>query len=147
MPKPIPEATRRAITNDIRAGQKSRAAIARDHGVSPATVGNIAKQAGIEQPFDRTLTKRATESAQADLASRQSKLAGELLDDVDLLRRAARNRIGNMGDDPELRGMRNAYTALGIAVDKAVKLAEAQRGDDHSDVDGWLRHMLDGGGS
>ncbi len=38
MPAPIPEHTKQAILADIRAGQKSRAQIARDHGVSVGSV-------------------------------------------------------------------------------------------------------------
>lgn len=69
MPPRLPDDKRAAILADIKAAQKSRAQIGRDHGVSGWTVGNIAKEAQIEGAFSRENTQNATAAAQADSRS------------------------------------------------------------------------------
>lgn len=75
MPR-IPDDTRDAVLAAIRAGQHSRAAIARQYGVSRASVTNIAQQAGVIDAFDRSATQKATAAAQADHHQRLALLAG-----------------------------------------------------------------------
>src|SRR5690606_29394390 len=79
LPAPIPDHKRQAILADIKAG-KARNAIAREHGVSPSTVTNIAKSAGMTDAFDRSQTKRATEAAQADNAAIRAIISRRLLE-------------------------------------------------------------------
>lgn len=74
MPAPIDPQRRTAILTDITTGKLSRNAIATKHGVSPATVGNIAKAQGLTDPFDRTATKNATEALRADNKAKRLEL-------------------------------------------------------------------------
>lgn len=79
MPAPIDPEVRAAIVDAIRAGDRSRAAIAREHGVAAATVGNIAKAAGLTDAFDRSRTAAATEAAKNDNAARRARLEAAFL--------------------------------------------------------------------
>ncbi|GAA4928833.1 hypothetical protein GCM10023224_05190 [Streptomonospora halophila] len=81
----ITDDTRTAIINDIRNGGTCRG-IARDHGVSPASVANIAKEADLTDAFERTATERATRAKQADNRARRAQLASDLLNDAARLR-------------------------------------------------------------
>lgn len=150
MPPRIDDATRTAIEADIRTGKKSRNQIARDHNVAPSTVTRVAQEAGLDGAFDRSNTKRATEIAEADARARRARLALDLLDDAQRLRQRAwtaytqcvPTRTGNVEvitlDLPPLAEVRNAYTALGIAVDKSLAL-ERVDSDDGADA---ARSML-----
>lgn len=135
MPAPIPDTTRNAILADIRAGQKSRAQIARDHGVSVGSVTNIARRAGLTTPFDRSATENATRARQADMAAQRARIAADLLADVHRLRKRAWDTyqvITNGPDGPEaltlplppLRDVQAAYTSAGIALDKHLALVK-----------------------
>lgn len=75
MPAPIPDDTRAAILDDIKTRQKSCRGIARDHGVSTATVRKIAKDNGITDAFSREQTIHATRARQADIGDLRSRLA------------------------------------------------------------------------
>jgi transposase-like protein len=90
MPPRIPDDKREAILQDVQSGKLARNAIARKHDVGPATVSRIADEAGLDQPFDRTETKNATEAKQADNRALRAELsrrllvkAGEFLDQID----------------------------------------------------------------
>jgi integrase len=74
MPKPLDETKRAAILADIRAGQKPRNQIARDHDVSPSTVTGVAKTAGITDAFDRSQTLKATRAKSDDNAAKRAQL-------------------------------------------------------------------------
>lgn len=155
MPKPLSTRKRNAILADIKAGAKARNQIARDHGVSPGSVTGIAKAAGIESAFDRSKTKDATHAREADCKALRAQLKLDLLKDAQRLR----ERIWGsykvvvsipLGaevvtlDEVPLTEMRSGYTALGIAVDKSLRLEQhdADGGDGASAVDEWLRGML-----
>lgn len=159
MAAPLSARKRAAIVRDIKAvrdGQLnlSRNAIARKHGVALSTVGRICEQDGLKEIFDRTSTQNATVAKVADLAAMRADLAKLLLQDAYELRERARNEYsyyerGQMGPElvtlerPPLRETREAYTALGIAIDKSKHLI--QQDTDVSGataVDAWLRDMI-----
>jgi len=136
VPSRIPDETRAAILADIRAAEKSRAIIAREHGVSPQTVKNIASENGIDQPFSREHTQKATEAAVIDAKARRATLASDALAGAQTALSTLRQRIPKMSD-------RDLITLFGVATDKHVNL---QRIDSDaqglSAVDDWLRHMM-----
>lgn len=82
----ISDEKRAAIIADIRAGGTCRG-IATKHGVSPGSVANFAKEAGLNDAFERTSTERATRAKQADNRSRRAQLAADLLSDAERLRK------------------------------------------------------------
>lgn len=157
MPSPIPEATRAAIIEDLASeDEESCRTIANRHGVSDATVRKIAKDEGFTQAFTRVNTENATRARVADMKSQRSQLAATLLGDALKLRERAwtaytyyeRSKDGVERvelDLPPLSEVRNAYTALAIAIDKHVVL---DRHDSDSTglaaVDEWLQTMLGG---
>jgi transposase-like protein len=136
MPSPIADETRAAILADINTGTKSRGAIAREHGVSTTTVSKIARDAGIDQPFSRENTEKATAAAVSDAKHRRAALASDALDGATTALAALRQRIAKMSD-------RDLITLFGVATDKHVALnridSDAQG---LSAVDDWLRHMM-----
>lgn len=155
MPPRIPDETRSAILADIQAGQKSRAQIGRDHGVSPQTVKNIADEHGIERPFSREQTKNATEARQADNAHERARLARRFLDEAHRALDAMRQPYTafNFGGkdntyaerempEPPTGDKRNLMVIAATAADKHMAL-------DHHDsdvkgtaaVDAWLDAM------
>lgn len=155
MPKPLSTRKRNAILADIKVGTKARNQIARDHGVSASTVTGIAKTAGIAGAFDRSQAKEATRAREADCKALRAQLKLDLLQDAQKLR----ERIwGNhqvvvstpLGaevvtlDRNPLTEMRSGYTALGIAVDKSIRLeqVDAEGGEGIAAVDEWLRGMM-----
>lgn len=158
MPKPLDPETREAIRADVEAGELSRAAIGRKHGVSGWTVGNIAKQAGIDDPFSREKTKNATRARVADNASRRAELATAMLDDVEFLRSMYRQEwtktvvVPGVGerrveaDTAEIAaGLQRLVTAVGITMDKHLTYDKYDSDDSGATaVDTWLRAMLGG---
>lgn len=138
MPPRLPEHTRTAILTDIRNGGTCRG-IATHHGVSNDTVRRIAAEAGITNAFARTQTENATRAKQADNRSRRAQLASDLLDDAQNLRSRAWSDYEYVvatkdGAErvqlalPPLSEVRNAYAALGIAVDKHTALEKVDAG-------------------
>ncbi len=145
MPKPLSTRKRNAVLEDIKAGQKSRNQIARDHGISASTVTGIAKTAGLDSAFDRSLTLKATRAHQADNKAKRAQLQSDLLDDGQRLRKRAWSRYpvvvgGSQGaetvwlDEPPLPDVRAAYTSIGIIVDKdrAYERDKTDEGSDHA---------------
>lgn len=108
---------------------------ARQTGISQGQVSRIAKDAG--RTFDRTRTIAATEARQADLASRRARLAGELLDDVDLLR----PRLHTTEDGHVVRSI---ATAIGIFTSRSLDLSAFDHTDNgtDADVDRWIAHII-----
>ena len=157
MPKPLSARKRNAVLTDIRAGVKSRNQIARDHGVSASTVTGLAKAAGIDGAFDRTKTKDATRAHEADGKALRAQLKVDLLHDAQKLRARIWGshqvvvatqqgaEIVTLAENP-LAEMRSGYTALGIVVDKSIRLEQhdAEGGDGLAAVDEWLRGMMGG---
>ena len=89
MPKPLPPKKRAAILADIKAGQKSRNQVARDHGVSTSTVSGIAKQANLTEAFDRSGTEAATRARVIDCKAAREQLKSDLLADAQRFRERA----------------------------------------------------------
>jgi hypothetical protein len=130
MPPRIPDDKREAILKDIQSDENlSTRRIGARHGVSDTTVRNIAKEAGLTDAFSRERTESATRARLADLKHRRSLLAEGLLDDAEALRERAWTEyvhlmaVGTKAEAvtvslPPLGEVRNAYAALGIAVDK-----------------------------
>jgi hypothetical protein len=135
VPPRLPDDKRAAILADIKARQKSRARIARDHGVSPQTVGNIALDAQVVEPFSRLQTKNATEAAMVDCravravtARRLLAKANDLLDQMD--RPCIVFNIGGKDnvytehpmDRPPTADLRNLMVTAATALDKHMAL-------------------------
>jgi hypothetical protein len=145
MPAPIPDTTRAAILADIQAGQKGCNAIAREHGVSPGTVENIARDAGLVDAFARTKTENATRARQSDLAARRAVIAEMLLDDIQALRDRAWQPYQVVTSSqhgaeittlelPPLRDAQAAYTSIAVALDKHLALVRHD-GDTGGDLE------------
>ena len=155
MPRPIPDDVRQAVIDDIRAGEKSRNQIARDHDVSVGTVTNIARRAGLTAAFDRSATKNATEAAKADNAALRASTsrrllikANELLDQMDQPHTAF--NFGGKDNTynekqlsrPPVSDLRNLMTAAAVAVDKHLVIEKHDNsGESHAAVDAWLTEM------
>jgi hypothetical protein len=133
VPPRLPDDKRSAILADIKAGDKGRNQIARDHGVALSTVTKIAKDSGATDAFDRTQMENVTRAVVADNRSRRAKLASDLLDDAARLRERAWSAYsyyerGQFGpelvtlDKPPLKEVKEAYVSLAVAVDKHVVL-------------------------
>ncbi|GIM88885.1 hypothetical protein [Paractinoplanes toevensis] len=153
MPR-IPDEKRAAVLADVKSGEKSRNQIARDHDVSVGSVTNIARAAGMTDAFDRSSVENATRAAVADNRSRRAALASALLDDADKFRARAWGKYeyyerGQFGpelvslDKPPLRDAKEAYVALGIALDKHVVL-ERHDATDPGVMGSLLGTLLDG---
>lgn len=138
MPAAIDQAKRQAITADIQAG-KPRNQIARDHSVSGSTVTSIAKNAGIDRAFDRSKTQKCARARVFDAAAARNTLIEDLYGDAQKLRQRAWSEYtqvvtGPQGAEfvttklPPLSEVRSAYTAFGIAVDKASRLEDRNSG-------------------
>ncbi len=120
MPPRISPGRRDAILGDIRAGGKSVRTLAREHGVSTATIQRVAKSAGIDDAWSRDKTKKATEARQADhasvlavLASRSAGIAGNIAASCEAM-------------EPDDWAQVSPYSraiAFGIFADKARELA------------------------
>jgi transposase-like protein len=146
VPAPLDPAKRDAIEQAIRDGGK-RNEIAREHGVSGATVSKIARE--LEQQgdldgspaFDRAATKRATELREVDQAAERARLRQLLLDDAHRLRAqlwtpcvmhnfGGKDNTHNSIDlpQPTFEQQAKIMTAVGIAVDKIVRLDSSNDG-------------------
>lgn len=138
MPPPLDPDKRAAILQAIRAGGRSRGAIARDHDVSPSTVTNIAKAAGLNTAFDRAQTKKATEAAQVDhkarLVALASRAAGVSENVIASMEQMTAEDWANVS--PYTRGL-----IFGITADKARELASDD--DDSAQVVSLLGGLFD----
>ncbi|WP_242882599.1 hypothetical protein [Actinomadura litoris] len=133
MPPRLDDETRAAITADIRAGKKSRNAIARDHGVAPSMVTKLARESGNDKAFDRKPTAEAVQAAKVDAKALRAALIADLYADAQMFRRRSWSEYtqivtGPAGPElvttklPPLRDQQAGYTALAICLDKAIKL-------------------------
>lgn len=136
MPPRLPDDKRAAILDDIRTGTKSRGQIARDHNVSTTTVSNLAKDDGIEEPFSREQTEKATAAAVADSASERASIA---LDTLKGARAALKQMLTALPD----ASARDAAVAFGIMIDKH-RVLDRYDADTQglAAVDGWLKAMM-----
>ena len=124
MPARTPDHKRAAILTDVRSGGTCRS-IAVKHGVSRTTVSNLAKESGIEDPFGRQQTQKATEAKAIDHKARLVAIAGR---SAGLAERIL-GSFEDMSDEdwadvsPYTRGL-----VFGIASDKAKDLASDDTG-------------------
>lgn len=132
MAKKVSEAERKAILQDIQAGELSRNAVARKHGRSMGTITRIAEAAGIgDTAFDRAKTKNATQARAVDMAELRSRTARRFLEKAN----AALDRLdrpcivysfGGMDNhyaehtmaEPPASEFRSLMTAAAVAMDK-----------------------------
>lgn len=151
----ISDSKRQTIAADIRAG-KARNQIARDHGVSAGTVTNIAREFVIEDAFDRSATKRATEAAEADdrawrvsTSRRFLTVANDLLDQL-----KQPHIVFNIGgkdnvytehqlDAPPTADIRNLVVSAATAFDKHLAQDRHDVGGDVSEVESLLDSLFD----
>jgi len=161
MPQALSARKRSAILADIQAGRKSRNQIARDHGVSPGSVTNIAKAEAITDPFDRSKTKSATEASVADARSVRAATSRRFLDETNkLLDQLHQPHVAfNFGGkdntyeehefpEPPVDAKRTLITSAAIAFDKhmAADKHDADDTGDASSVDQWLDSLTSGEG-
>lgn len=129
MPAPIDDTVRAAIEQAIRdgAGQASCRGIAAAHGVSPGTVRNIARKAGLDGAFGREKTAAATKARQTDMAARRAALAEVMLgkaehiagrlDTAYIIVVATKDDVFRETlDEPPLREVKDGMAAVGAAV-------------------------------
>jgi hypothetical protein len=156
MARPVTDEERASVA-ELHAQGMSRAAIARELGRGPATIGRIADQLGLT--WDRSATVAATAAKVADLAARRAQLAGLLLDDAFRLRerlweayeikQAVATADGGVVtktiryDLPPAGETRNLMTSAAVAVDKHLALVRADQDTTGSAaVDAWLEDMI-----
>lgn len=155
MPKALAQRKRAAILRDIEAGEKARNVIAREHQVSPSTVTGIAKAAGITSAFDRTHTEKATRAAADDCKVLRAQLKVDLLHDAQKLRKRAWEPYKVVVSTPEgaevvtldlppLPDVRAAYTSLGIAADKSIRLEQHDSGENVDQAKSLLGRLFTG---
>lgn len=119
----------------LHAAGTTRNDIARDLGRSPASVSKVCADLGLT--FDRTAVQAATEARKADAASRRAILELDLLDDAARLRKqlwqSARyidhggkdyDRVEWTQDEPTAVDKLKLMQAVGVAIDRSLKLAE-----------------------
>ncbi len=155
MPKALAPEKSAAILADIKAGGKPRNEIAREHGVSAGTVTNIARKAGVASAFDRSQTAKATRAREVDCKALRARLKVDLLKDAQRLRKRAWSRypvvVSSMEgaeivtlDLPPLPDVRAAYTAIGIAADKSIRLEQVDAGGDVDTAKSLLGRLFAG---
>ncbi|MBG0830529.1 hypothetical protein HS041_22465 [Planomonospora sp. ID67723] len=152
---PIDETKRDAILADIKTGQKSRNAIARDHDVSVGTVTNIAKRSGLTSAFDRSSTKNATEAARLDNAALRAATSRRFLEEAnrfldDLHQPITVWNFGGKDNTfnsvevpaPSTADKRNLIVSAATALDKHLAVEKHDSsGESHAAVDQWLEGM------
>lgn len=152
----LPQGKRDEVVAAIRAGGKSLNQIAKDCGVAKATVSKIAKEAGLSDAFDRSQTEAATQAHAADARSRREKLKLDLLSDAERLRARAWDEYEVIVDSrtdgpqtmtldlPPLQDVRAAYAAIGIAIDKSVRLDQYDSTDSDIDAKSMIGDLAEG---
>lgn len=131
-----------------------RNAIARETGVSQATVTHICAEARPPITFDRSATKVATEARLEDLKAARAELSRTAVEEVRRLFASLtsahevihwdKDGIMHRGyiDKPTSGDVKNYATSIGILIDKHLVLMRAD-GDSSelSAVDDWLAHI------
>lgn len=154
MPKRISDQVRNAVLADLRKreGTSSRE-LAKRHGVSDRFVRKLAQEEGLTDPWSRAQTENATRARVVDMKAARAQLAEDLLADAQWLRQLAREPYRVVANSPRgaeivtlpsppLGEVKNAYTALGIAIDKSrVVLAQDSDALGLNDVDAWLEGL------
>jgi hypothetical protein len=133
---PIDPERRAAVLRDIKAGGKSLNQIAKDNAVAKSTVSVIAKDAGLNDAFDRTRTEAATRAHAIDCRARREALKDQLIQDAERLRARAwepyevvvdNRQLGPQTmtlDLPPAQDVRAFYAAVGLAIDKHCRLEQ-----------------------
>lgn len=157
MPKPLSTRKRNTVLADIRAAKANGSSvrkIATAHGIAPSTVTRIAKEHGLGDAFERSQTRKATRAREDDCKALRAQLKLDLLTDAQRFRKRAWESYQVVVGTPEgaeivhldlppLPDARAAYTAIGIAVDKSIRLEQHDSDEGGvSAVDEWLRGML-----
>lgn len=157
MARPI-DAQKRAHVVELIRGGMGRNEVARESGVSVASVTKIAGEEGLS--FDRTASMAATAARKADNAKTRAELTGllyqrarEFLDQIGqphtVFAFGGKDNVYNERtlDRPPTGDIRNLMTSTGIAVQRA---AELERFDIDADAkpafDMWLDVMMGGAG-
>lgn len=120
-------ARERARVAELHAQGLSRNAIAKELGRPWSTITKVAKELGLS--FDRAATEKAVAAKVIDNKARRAQLSEDLLHDAQRLRERAWSSYSwyeRTKDDvvkvtaelPPLADVRNAYTAIAIAIDK-----------------------------
>jgi len=156
MPPTLPPQKRKAILKDIKASRdgngKSRNQIGRDHGVSVSTVSKIAVREGLGDAFDRSRTEAATRAVVIDSRARREQLRNDLLDDAQRLRQrlwapheayistpqGAEKVVLPL---PPLPDARAAVTAIGICIDKSLRLEQFDTTDNATEAKSMLTSL------
>lgn len=138
MPAPLDPDKRNAIADAIRAGG-TRNQIARDHGVSGATVTSIAKTENLTDAFDRSATKEATAASVVDgalwrreTATRLRRLSGSVLESFESMTAEQWEKV-----PPYFRML-----TFAIAVDKVAELERSEGAD--TEAAGLVRELMSG---
>ncbi|MFH9293841.1 hypothetical protein [Streptomyces sp. NPDC017520] len=137
MTTPIPDEQRDQVVELARAG-RARNEIAREVGISTASVSRICADAGVG--FDRSLTAAALQARVIDLKAARLGLATSMLDDV----QAARQRMHGADDN---RNFLDGAKAVAALAGTHIKLVAVDR-DDSSGTEaaksmlGQLAHAL-----
>lgn len=133
---------------------KSRNEIAREMGRSGRTVSRIAER--LHLSFERgEMVKEATEARKTDARAKRAALALRLLDDAERLRGQLFKPalVYNFGgrdntyeertlEQPTFSDQRNIMQAIGVALDRAVKLDAYDKAEGAgADIDVWLAAM------
>ncbi|MCR8576173.1 helix-turn-helix domain-containing protein [Streptomyces sp. Isolate_219] len=149
MARPIDDRDREQVRR-LHAEGKTRNDIAREIGRSPSTVSKIAGALGLT--FERgPEVVAATEARRIDLAARRAQLAEQLHTDAERLRAQLWEpcTIGAFGgkdntwsetrlDRPMFGDQRQILGAAGTAIEKSLKLAPAEGGEDAAQVRSML---------
>jgi hypothetical protein len=157
MPKPLSARKRSAVLKDIQAARAngvSAGQIARDHGVARSTVTKIAADNDLANAFERTQTENAARAKQADCKLLRAQLKQDLLADAQRFRKRAWESYQVVVGTPEgaeivtldlppLPDARAAYTAIGIAVDKSIRLEEHDSDDSAAGAKNLLGSLSD----
>ncbi len=154
MARPISPEVREAIARDLRArwGTTSMRSFARDHGVSDATIRNIASENGLTSDAAREQVEKAASARRATFAQQRAELAQMMLDQ-------AREAIAEIGRGSFVTGVaggdiicrRVSHTsardrqallvAAGIALDKHRMLDQYDADTDTADVAKFLNAL------
>lgn len=151
---PLSEHTQARIRKLAREGM-ARNAIAREVGVSAASVSKVCARSTPPILFNRASTVAATEARQIDLKAERARLAQRLVakahDLVDLID-APHEVIHWTKDGDMLRGtierptsgdVKNYLISVGVATDKHLALIRQDSDDrDLPAVDKWLAHIM-----
>lgn len=154
MPKPTPPQKRQQVIK-LHAAGHTRNQIAKQTGIAPATVTKICQQENLT--FNRDHTRAAVAAKQIDAKARRAELRELLLEDAHKLRQQlwAPTRLLNFGgkdntlnetllDEPLFVDKKNILSAVGIAVDRVVKLDALDNDNGIADAQSMIQKLIEG---